>query len=189
MAEVAPDPLIGKVLNERFKILEPLGVGGMGKVYKAMQSPLERLVALKVLNPKYAGAKDPGFERRFFLEAAMTAKLHHPNTITVHDYGRTEDGMLFIAMEYVEGETLQQLLSKLKTLPWPRALNIVGQIARSLREAHKLGVIHRDLKPANVMVLHEESGSDIVKVLDFGLVKTFLHDAEVPMNQPDLTQA
>ena len=75
MAEVPPDPLIGKVLNGRFTILEPLGVGGMGKVYKAMQSPLDRMVALKVLNPKYSGTKDPGFERRFFLEAAMTAKL------------------------------------------------------------------------------------------------------------------
>src|SRR3954470_14371869 len=114
MAEAAPDPLIGKVLNERFKILEPLGSGGMGKVYKAMQSPLERLVALKVLNPRYPGEKDPGFERRFFLEAALTAKLHHPNTITIHDYGRTEDGLLFIAMEFLEGETLAQLLYKLK---------------------------------------------------------------------------
>src|SRR4051812_9846807 len=189
MAEAPPDPLIGKVLNERFKILEPLGVGGMGKVYKAMQSPLERLVALKVLNPKYAGAKDPGFERRFFLEAAMTAKLHHPNTITVHDYGRTEDGMLFIAMELLEGETLQQLLLKVKALPWQRALSIGSQIARSLREAHKLGVIHRDLKPANVMVMHDETGTDMVKVLDFGLVKTFLPDAAAPVNEPELTQA
>jgi len=177
------------VLSGRFRIIEPLGSGGMGKVYKAMQTPLERLVALKVLNPKYAGEKDPGFERRFFLEAAMTAKLHHPNTITVHDYGRTEDGMLFIAMEYVEGETLQQLLAKLKVIPWPRALSITSQIARSLREAHKLGVIHRDLKPANVMVLHEETGSDMVKVLDFGLVKTFAPDQMPPVNEPELTQA
>lgn len=183
------DPLIGKVLSGRFRILEPLGAGGMGRVYKAMQSPLERLVALKVLNPKYAGEKDPGFERRFFNEAKYAAQLHHPNTITVHDYGRTEDGMLFIAMEFIEGDTLQQLLTKVKTLPWPRALSIVSQIARSLREAHKLGVIHRDLKPANVMVLHEETGTDMVKVLDFGLVKTFLPDAQVPMDEPELTQA
>jgi serine/threonine-protein kinase len=186
--EALEDPLIGKTLSGRFRILEPLGSGGMGKVYKAMQSPLDRIVALKVLNPKYNNEKDPGFERRFFLEAALTAKLHHPNTITVHDYGRTEDGMLFIAMEFVEGETLQQMLQKEKTLPWARALNIAGQICRSLREAHKLGVIHRDLKPANVMVLHEETGSDLVKVLDFGLVKPFLPDA-LPKLEPDLTQA
>ncbi len=182
------DPLIGKTLSGRFRILEPLGSGGMGKVYKAMQSPLDRIVALKVLNPEYANDKDPGFERRFFLEAAMTAKLHHPNTITVHDYGRTDDGMLYIAMEYVEGETLQAMLAKTKTIGWARALNIGGQICRSLREAHKLGIIHRDLKPANVMVLHEETGSDLVKVLDFGLVKAFAGEA-LPKLSPELTQA
>src|SRR5882762_6048818 len=93
------DPLVGKTLSGRFRILEPLGIGGMGKVYKAIQSPLDRMVALKVLNPRYGTDKDPGFERRFFLEAAMTAKLHHPNTITVHDYGRTDDGIFYIAME------------------------------------------------------------------------------------------
>jgi len=189
MAEVPPDPLIGKVLNGRFTILEPLGVGGMGKVYKATQSPLDRTVALKVLNPKYSGTKDPGFERRFFLEAAMTAKLHHPNTITVHDYGRTDDGIYFIAMEHVEGETLQARLARDTTLPWPRALHIAGQIARSLREAHKLGMIHRDLKPANVMLLQDETDSDMVKVLDFGLVKSLLPDGPMAPVDTELTQA
>ncbi len=188
MAEVPPDPLIGKVLNGRFTILEPLGVGGMGKVYKALQSPLDRMVALKVLNPKYSGTKDPGFERRFFLEAAMTAKLHHPNTITVHDYGRTDDGIYFIAMEYVEGETLQARLSRDTTLAWPRALHIAGQIARSLREAHKAGMIHRDLKPANVMLLQDETDSDMVKVVDFGLVKSLLPEGPSPTDT-ELTQA
>jgi serine/threonine-protein kinase len=189
MAEVTPDPLIGKVLNERFKIIEPLGVGGMGRVYKAIQSPLDRVIALKVLNPKYAGSKDPGFERRFFLEAAMTAKLHHPNTITVHDYGRTEDGVYFIAMEYVEGETLQARLARDGTLAWQRALHIAGQIARSLREAHKLGMIHRDLKPANVMLLQEETDSDLVKVLDFGLVKSLIGEGPLSPTDTELTQA
>lgn len=188
MPEVPPDPLIGKVLNGRFTILEPLGVGGMGKVYKAMQAPLDRMVALKVLNPKYSGNKDPGFERRFFLEAAMTAKLHHPNTITVHDYGRTDDGIYFIAMEHVEGETLQARLARETQLVWPRALHIAGQIARSLREAHKLGMIHRDLKPANVMLLHDETDADMVKVLDFGLVKSLLPDGPSPTDT-ELTQA
>ena len=189
MAEVTPDPLIGKVLNERFTILEPLGVGGMGRVYKAMQAPLDRVIALKVLNPKYAGSKDPGFERRFFLEAAMTAKLHHPNTITVHDYGRTDDGVYFIAMELVEGETLQARLARDGALQWPKALHIAGQIARSLREAHKLGMIHRDLKPANVMLLQEETDSDMVKVLDFGLVKSLLGDGPLSPTDTELTQA
>jgi len=188
MAEAPADPLVGKVLNQVFTVLAPLGVGGMGRVYKALQSPLERVVALKVLNPRYAENKDPGFERRFFLEAAMTAKLKHPNTITVHDYGRTDDGIFFIAMEYLEGITLQQLLHESGPLPWPRALRIGAQICRSLREAHKLGIVHRDLKPANVMVLREETDHDMVKVLDFGLVKAFqdTHAANAP--DVELTQ-
>lgn len=87
------DPMLGRVLNERFRILETLGAGGMGRVYKAVQSPLDRLVALKVLNPQYGEGKDPGFQKRFFLEASVTAKLRHPNTVTVIDYGKTEDGI------------------------------------------------------------------------------------------------
>src|SRR5216684_3339414 len=88
------DPLRRRVLNERFTILEPIGSGGMAKVYKAIQSPLDRIVALKVLNPTFANGKDPEFRKRFFLEASLTSKLHHPNTITVIDYGHTRDGIL-----------------------------------------------------------------------------------------------
>jgi serine/threonine-protein kinase len=186
MADSEVDPLIGKVLSGRFEIIAPIGVGGMGRVYKAMQQPLDRVVALKVLNPRYDGQKDPGFERRFFLEASMTAKLKHPNTITVHDYGRTDDGIYFIAMEYLEGETLQKVLSDNGRLPWQRALFIGGQVARSLREAHKLGIVHRDLKPANVMLLTEGTGGDTVKVLDFGLVKSFTPE-KLAGDTPDAT--
>jgi len=183
------DPLLGKILNERFKVIETLGAGGMGRVYKAMQQPLDRPVALKVLNPQYGQDKDPGFQRRFFLEASVTAKLRHPNTVTVIDYGKTEDGIYYIAMEYLEGQTLSQLLTQVGPLPWPRALTIAQQIARSVREAHKIGLIHRDLKPANVMVLNQETDHDVVKVLDFGLVKSFLPDnGQVPADV-SLTQA
>ncbi|MCP3102921.1 protein kinase [Myxococcus sp. K15C18031901] len=183
------DPLLGRVLNERFRILETLGAGGMGRVYKAVQAPLDRLVALKVLNPHYNDeGKDPGFQKRFFLEASVTAKLRHPNTVTVIDYGKTEDGIYYIAMEYLDGLTLSQLLTQVGPLPWARALNITQQVARSLREAHKVGLIHRDLKPANVMVLNQETDHDIVKVLDFGLVKSFIGDADVPQDT-SLTQA
>jgi serine/threonine protein kinase len=183
------DPLLGRVLNERFKILEALGAGGMGRVYKAIQAPLDRPVALKVLNPQYGQEKDPGFQRRFFFEASVTAKLRHPNTVTVIDYGKTDDGIYFIAMEYLEGQTLSQLLTQVGPLPWPRALTIAQQIARSLREAHKNGLIHRDLKPANVMILNQETDHDVVKVLDFGLVKSFMPDsAQIPADV-SLTQA
>ncbi len=193
MAEPEVDPLIGQVLSGRFEIVAPLGVGGMGRVYKAVQRPLGREVALKVLNPRYDGTRDPGFERRFFLEASMTSKLKHPNTITVHDYGRTDDGIYYIAMEYIEGDTLQKVLAENGKLPWSRALFVAGQVARSLREAHKLGLVHRDLKPANVMLQTEGTGGDTVKVLDFGLVKSFT--PEKPKEEGDdvdrtgLTQA
>ncbi len=181
----AADPLIGRVLNGRFRIVEPLGSGGMGKVYKAMQSPLERVVALKILNPNFPAEKDPAFKRRFFLEASLTSKLRHPNTVTVIDYGQTDDGIFFIAMEYLEGQTLAEVLALEKTLPWTRVLDIGQQVCRSLREAHKLGVIHRDLKPANVMLLNE-ADQDMVKVLDFGLVKSFLSD--LAPGDPEVTQ-
>ncbi len=182
----ATDPLIGRVLNDRFRILSPLGSGGMGKVYKAVQTPLDRVVALKILNPNFPAEKDPAFKRRFFLEASLTSKLRHPNTVTVIDYGQTEDGIYFIAMEYMEGQTLAEVLAQEKTLPWRRVLDIAQQICRSLREAHKLGVIHRDLKPANVMLLNE-ADHDMVKVLDFGLVKSFLV-ADGVGGDPEVTQ-
>ena len=182
------DPLIGRVLNDKFRIVEALGSGGMGRVYKAVQSPLERLVALKVLNPQYSEGKDPGFQKRFFMEAAVTARLRHPNTVTVIDYGRTDDGVLYIAMEYLEGQTLAQLLTQQGPLPWMRVMNIAQQVARSLREAHRVGLIHRDLKPANIMVLNQEDDHDVVKVLDFGLVKSFLPDRG-GTHETEITQA
>lgn len=166
------DPLLGRTLNDRFRILEPIGSGGMGKVYKAVQSPLDRVVALKVLNPNFPAERDPNFKRRFLLEASLTAKLRHPNTVTVIDYGQTDDNIYYIAMEYLEGHTLSEVLHREKILPWTRAFQIAQQICRSLREAHHLGVVHRDLKPANVMLLTDED-HDVVKVLDFGLVKSF----------------
>src|SRR5215813_10634463 len=169
------EPLWKKVLNDRFTILEPIGVGGMGKVYKAIQSPLDRVVAIKILTPN--GGVDPGFRQRFFLEASLTSKLRHPNTVTVIDYGETPDGIFYLAMEYLDGQPLSQVLAG-GPLHWTRCIRIAQQICRSLREAHKLGIVHRDLKPANVMLLTEEGDQDSVKVLDFGLVKSFLRESD-----------
>ncbi|CAM3158679.1 TonB family protein [Corallococcus sp. ZKHCc1 1396] len=179
------DPLIGRTLNGRFSILEPLGVGGMGKVYRALQAPLERVVALKVLNPNFPSSRDPGFQKRFLREASLTSKLRHPNTVTVIDYGQTDDGIYYIAMEYLEGRTLAQVLGQVGPLPWMRAVSVAQQVCRSLREAHSLGIIHRDLKPANIMIL-SESDQELVKVLDFGLVKS-VAPQEGPVS-PEITQ-
>jgi serine/threonine-protein kinase len=173
------DPLVGRVLNGRFDIQEPIGEGGMGKVYRAIQTPLGRQVAVKVLHPTLPSSQDPSFQRRFLAEAALTARLHHPNTVTVIDYGQSEDGIYFLAMEYLEGRTLAQVLTETGPLAWQRAISIAQQICRSLKEAHAAGVVHRDLKPANIF-LCSDGDSDLVKVLDFGLVKTISGDGATP---------
>src|SRR3954463_10924913 len=168
------DPLLGRTLNDRYRIVEQIGSGGMGRVYKAMQAPLDRLVALKVLGAGHD--RDPNFYKRFFLEASVTAKLTRPNTITLYDYGRTDDGVFFIAMEFLDGRTLSQAMQQEGPLAQERVIHIAQQICRSLREAHALGIVHRDLKPANVMLLRQHDDHDFVKVLDFGLVKFFATD-------------
>ncbi len=172
------DSLIGRVINDRYEVLTLLARGGMGKVYAAKQAPLGRDVALKVLNPNYKGEHDPDFHRRFFLEAATCAKLTHPNTVTIFDYGRTDDDIYYIAMELLEGRTLHRALRDEGPLPVERALHIARQICRSLREAHAIHVVHRDLKPANIFLCRRDDDDDFVKVLDFGLVKNIEDNAE-----------
>lgn len=173
------DRLIGRVINDRFKIIDLIARGGMGRVYRARQEPLGREVALKVLDPRYKGDEDPEFQARFFLEASTAAKLSHPNTVTVFDYGKTSDEIYFIVMELVEGRTLSSMLKSMGALPPARAIHIALQIARSVREAHGLGVIHRDLKPANVLITTHADEEDFVKVLDFGLVKDLEDNQEL----------
>jgi serine/threonine protein kinase len=181
-SQSGPDPLIGRVVNDRFRIVSMLARGGMGKVYRAEQAPLGREVALKVLNPNYSGENDPEFHKRFFLEASTCSKLTHPNTVTIFDYGRTDDDVYYIAMELLEGRTLHRALRDEGPFSPERAMHIMRQMCRSLREAHGLGVIHRDLKPANVYLVKHGDEGDFVKVLDFGLVKNVDDGGE------DLTQ-
>jgi eukaryotic-like serine/threonine-protein kinase len=178
-----PDPLIGRLVNGRFKIVSVIARGGMGKVYKAEQSPLGRLCALKVLSPKYEGDRDPEFHKRFFLEASTAAKLSHANTVTIFDYGQDGDDLYYIAMEYIEGRTLHRTLREEGPFDEKRTAHVAGQICRSLREAHGLGVVHRDLKPGNILLCDRADERDMVKVLDFGLVK------DVTGEHEDLTQA
>jgi serine/threonine protein kinase len=166
-----PDPLIGRVINDRFRISALIARGGMGKVYRAEQAPLGRVCALKVLNPNYAGDQDPEFHKRFFLEASIASKLTHPNTVTIFDYGRTDDDVYYMAMEYLVGHTLHRAIREAGHFPEERAAHVARQICRALREAHSLGVIHRDLKPANIFLVEHGDETDFVKILDFGLVK------------------
>ncbi len=166
----AKDRRIGQVLSGRYRLEKLIGKGGMGRVYLATQFPLNRAVAVKILNPDFQ-RKDPQFVRRFFLEAATAARLSHPNTITVFDYGETDRKELYIAMEYLKGRPLSRVLVADGPFPAERAIHVTMQIVRALREAHSKGIIHRDLKPGNIMLLEEGDDADYAKVLDFGLVK------------------
>ncbi|MGQ0507580.1 MAG: TonB family protein, partial [Myxococcaceae bacterium] len=169
-APIVDENILGRTVAGRYQVLERIGAGGMGRVYKAFDLRGNRVVALKVLERKHP---DPAFIKRFKLEAAITSQLRHPNTIQVVDHGTSPEGLLFIAMEYLQGQTLAELLGRTHALPWQRAVHIIQQICRSLREAHRLGLVHRDLKPANVMLIPDGQGRDLVKVLDFGLAKQF----------------
>ena len=162
------DPMIGLVLGNRFEVLQKIGEGGMGAVYRARQKGIEREVAIKVLLGDVARNKT--LVRRFHLEALAISKLKHPNTIQIFDFGE-EDGLLYIAMEFLEGTSLHSLLEFEEILSVQRACRITRQIAQSLREAHAKGIIHRDLKPDNVFLTSVGEESDFVKVLDFGVAK------------------
>jgi len=162
----APDPsgLTGRSVSH-FRVLESLGAGGMGVVYRAEDVTLGRTVALKFMLPGYT--IDDTAEARFLREARSVAALDHPNICTVHEAGTSEDGLLYLAMSYYRGETLKDCLTRTGPLPVDRALDIAAQIARGLACAHAAGIIHRDLKPANVMLTPDGT----VKILDFGLAK------------------
>jgi serine/threonine protein kinase len=171
----------GHVICDRYRILGVLGKGGMGTVFKAEDTALKRLVALKVITVRNAltddeaDGTDPQREERFLREASLSAQIHHPNVVTVFDYGRGEHGVetfCYIAMQLLQGESLGGRLSKRPGgLPAPAALAIVTQVARGLRAAHQRGLVHRDLKPENIMLMPGEDGEEIACLIDFGLAK------------------
>ena len=173
------DPMIGKVLDNRYRIVQLLARGGMGRVYRAEQAPLNRIVALKVLDIGGDDAADEEFRDRFVREAGACARLTHPNTIRIFDFGRTWDDVYYIAMEYLEGRNLHQVIRADAPLAPARVIHLATQMCGSLREAHRLGLIHRDLKPSNVMVLGRADEGEFVKVLDFGLVKELRNESEL----------
>jgi eukaryotic-like serine/threonine-protein kinase len=173
--EAQPDPLIGAFIGERFLVKRKLGEGGMGVVYEAEQTAIDRRVALKVLHPHLT---DESLYARFRNEAAAASRLGHPNTITVFDFGKTESGSLYIAMEFIEGVSLDDEIQKNGAIEWQRAARIASQICGSLQNAHENGIVHRDLKPENVMLLTRGGERDIVKVLDFGIAKIMEDDGK-----------
>ncbi len=175
LAGDSPEPLLepGTTIDERFRVEAHLATGGMGEVYRANHIHLKRPVALKLLRREFAA--DADMWARFQREAELVSQLESPHVVRVFDFGRMANGQPYLAMEYVEGDTLDVELGK-GPLPVARAVELLVQICAGLGEAHALGVIHRDLKPANLMVGHRRDGSEVVKILDFGIAR--LSDSE-----------
>jgi len=169
-----PDALLGRVFDGRFEVRMALGQGGMGTVYRGWQLTVDREIAIKVIHPKLA--TDRVAVKRFLREARLSSRLNQPNIVNVYDFGQTDDGILFIAMELLRGHTLARELEAMKPLPLRRTTTIAMQLCDALDAAHAQGIIHRDLKPGNVIILDDPPGRDLIKVLDFGLAKSLVSD-------------
>jgi hypothetical protein len=180
------DPLIGTLVGGRYQILSIIGEGGMGRVYLGEQQmgTKKRKVAVKTIVAEYA--KDPQVVARFMREGGVVSELEHPNTIKFYDFGKTDAGDLYVAMEFLDGHTLESMLEKVRVLQPDRVDRIMGQVCGSLQEAHDKGIVHRDLKPANIFLTKRGTEEDIVKVLDFGIAKS---DEKAAAKEQKLTQA
>ncbi len=179
---VPSDAFIGKQIGN-YRVLSVIGEGGMGKVYRAEQVKLKLPVCIKTLLP--ALTSKPQVVQRFERESQATAAMRHPNIVQIMDFGRTDDGSLYFVMEYVHGKTLKQVISEESPLPIERVLLIVEQILSALHEAHSHHIVHRDLKPNNVLVAKLGDGTDLVKVVDFGIARIVGQGADA---QERLTQ-
>jgi serine/threonine protein kinase len=179
----ADDPLIGTVVSARYRIIRKVGEGGMGAVYQAEHALIEKRVALKILFQDLT--RRPDLVARFLQEAKSASRIGQENVIDISDFGQSADGLVYIAMEYLDGQDLGKTLRAEKQLSWTRTRPILMQIAKALRAAHSHGIIHRDMKPENVYLVQREGRADFVKVLDFGIAKVVSADDN---DGPRLTQ-
>jgi eukaryotic-like serine/threonine-protein kinase len=187
-----PKALLGSTISDRYRIERLLGEGGMGAVYQAEHTLMRKRMAIKVLHPEMT--RLPEVVARFEREAMAAAHIDHPHVVTATDFGKLEDGSFFLALEFVEGKSLREVIA-LGRLELGRALHIGRQIASALSRAHALKIVHRDLKPENVMLVEREGDPDFVKVLDFGIAKVQIGEltagdvGQAGPGQPVLTQA
>jgi serine/threonine-protein kinase len=173
VAESTPDSHVGRVLAGRYRVVKPLGAGGMGVVYRAEHVHMRKSVALKILHPHMT--TNPEVVARFEREAVAAGRIEHANVAAALDFGRLDDGSFYLALEFVEGKSLGDLL-EVGPLPTPRALLILRQIADGLAAAHAAGIVHRDLKPHNVLLVERDGYADFVKMLDFGIAKVHMDE-------------
>ena len=178
------DPLIGRTLPGGYVVLELVGVGGMGRVYRAEQQALGRTVAVKVIHGHLLG--DESAAARFITEARAASRLNHPNSVGVIDFGKTDTGAPYLVMEFLRGRDLARVLYDEGPIGIRRAVDVVKQVLAALGEAHDLGIIHRDLKPENIILEPRRGGGDFVKVVDFGLAKMRLEPAATNVTRPGI---
>lgn len=176
------DPLIGQLLDGRYLLKRPLGEGGMGTVYVAQRPGIERLFAVKVLKRELRG-NELAF-KRFQREARVLSRLSHPHIVSVHDYGQTEDGFAYLAMEYLHGISLSDYVSHIpdRRLHLSQAVELILQVTQALEYAHRLQVVHRDIKPPNILLTLQDGDGDFVKVLDFGIARLVHQEALTRVN-------
>ena len=168
------DPYLGALLGGRFEVIDKLGEGGFGAVYRGRQSGTGREVALKLLHPEMT--RDDNVLARFRREGEVLCQLRDAHTITTYDFDQTDDGSLFIAMELLSGRSLHDVFQDEAPIHWQRMLGIVVQMCSSLQEAHSLGIVHRDLKPENIHLEQRFGNPEYVKILDFGIAKVMRGD-------------
>ncbi|MCU1277609.1 MAG: serine/threonine protein kinase with repeat, partial [bacterium] len=185
IALAASDPMLGKTIAERYHLVEKIGQGGSGTIYRGEHTTLKKRVAVKVLHAQLS-TDDTALER-FRREATTVAELDNDHILQVIDFGRTDDNRLFFAMEFLEGEPLTKTIERERQLTIDRSVDILTQTCEGLIEAHRLGYIHRDLRPRNVFLVNRRGRADFVKVLDFGLAKLILPDAEAKQTAMGMT--
>jgi serine/threonine-protein kinase len=185
IADIPLDPLLNRVFDEKYRLNERLGGGGMGTVYRATHLLIDRPVAIKVLSQRFVG--DETAQQRFRREARAAGRMQHPNAVSVTDFGTTADGYLYIVMEMLEGHTLRDALMREGPFDVARAVSIMLQTSAAVAAAHDAGLIHRDLKPGNILIAQRPDTLAVVKVLDFGVAK-FAVEEQADDDYQTLTQ-
>jgi serine/threonine-protein kinase len=166
--------LVGSILADRYHVIRRIGEGGMGQVYLAEHVKMKRKSAVKVLHQGMV--HDPDAISRFNREASNASQIQHPNVAAIYDFGETPEGLIYLAMEFVDGEPLTKIIERHGALTAARAADIGQQVASALEAAHDMGIIHRDLKPDNIMIARGRAGEDVAKVVDFGIAKAMEAD-------------
>lgn len=169
--------LLGKELNQAYRIDSQIALGGMGAVFRGVHLKNNEPVAIKVISPHLTA--NSIFVKRFQREAKVGTILSHPNIVKVYEFGETPEGILFMAMEFIEGKTLDEYLTSAAPLNVMRCIEILRPLCEALDAAHKRNILHRDLKPANVLIAKDKQGKETIKLVDFGLVKLMQPDSEI----------